>query len=99
VEFKAWRGLVERIGQRQARGLLAGGGYAVRSQLWPTVLYVVTPDEIKVIDRGRQMSRICIVATDNSSIWDTVLARIQLLESGPDGEVQVYATGQIQNRG
>ncbi len=96
AEVRAWRALVDRIGERTARGMLAGGGYAVRSKLWPHLLYVVTPETVKVVNQGMQVSRICIVATDGGSVWDAVLSRIQLLESGADGEVQVFATGQLQ---
>lgn len=95
ADIRAWGALVERIGLRSARGMLVGGGYAVRSALWPYILYVVTPDIIKIVNQGMQVGRICIVAQDGGSIWDVVLNRIQLLESGVDGEVQVYATGQL----
>lgn len=95
ADIRAWGALVERIGERSARAMLAGGGYSVRSTLWPYVIYVVTPEIIKVINQGMQVGRICIVALDGGSIWDVILNRIQLLESGIDGEVQVYATGQL----
>lgn len=97
AEMRAWTALVERIGERGARGMLAGGGYAVRSAIWPYILYVVTPEIIKVVNQGVHVSSICIVTTDGSSVWDTVLNRIQLLEAGADGEVQVYATGRVQH--
>lgn len=95
ADIRAWGALVERIGERSARGMLVGGGYAVRSALWPYILYIVTPDIIKIVNQGMQVGRICIVAQDGGSIWDGVLNRIQLLEGGVDGEVQVYATGQL----
>lgn len=95
ADLRAWQALIERIGERAARAIIAGGGYSVRSTLWPYVLYVVTPDIIKVINQGVQVSRICIVALDGGSIWDAVLNRIQLLEAGIDGEVQVFATGAL----
>lgn len=97
AEVRAWNTLVERIGERGARGMLAGGGYAVRSTLWPYIVYVVTPEIIKVVNQGVHVSSICIVTTDGSSVWDTVLNRIQLLEAGADGEVQVYAAGRVQH--
>jgi len=95
----AWRALVAKIGSRPARALLAGGGYAVRSHLWPQhVLYIVTPEIIKVVNEGIYVSSICVVATDGGSRWDAVLNRISLLEAGADGEVQVYATGELRRR-
>jgi len=93
VDMRAWQALVERIGERAARAIIGGGGFSVRSTLWPYVLYVVTPDIIKIINQGVQVSRICIVAIDGGSIWDAVLNRIQLLEAGVDGEGQIFATG------
>lgn len=95
ADLRAWQALIERIGERAARAIIAGGGFSVRSTLWPYVLYVVTPDIIKVVNQGVQVSRICIVAQDGGSIWDAVLNRIQLLEAGIDGEVQVFATGAL----
>lgn len=96
AEMRAWDALVARIGESAARGLLNGGGYTVRSTLWPSVIYVVTPEIIKVVYFGMQVGRICIVASDGASIWDVVLNRIQLLHAGVDGEAQVFATGELR---
>ncbi len=96
ADVVAWNALVDRIGERAALGMLAGGGWAVRSTMWPGVLFVVTPEIIKIVNQGMHVSSICIVSRDGGSIWDVVLNRIQLLSSGADGEVQVFATGAFQ---
>jgi len=96
AEVRSWQELVARIGETAARAMLVGGGYAVRSKLWPYVVYVVTPQTIKVINQGVQVSSICIISPDSSPLWDVVLNRIDLLQAGVEGEVQVFATGEIR---
>lgn len=96
AEIRAWEALCARIGTHAALAMVAGGGYAVRSKLWRHVLYVVTPEIIKVVNQGVQVSAICIIPTDGVSVWDAVLNRISLLEAGEEGEVQVFGTGQLQ---
>src|SRR5260370_1947509 len=90
----AWRALVEKIGKRQARAIFSGGGYAVRSWLWPEhVLYVVTPEIIKVVNQGVHVSSICVVPLDGGSRWDAVLNPISLLEAGGGRRVAGVAPG------
>jgi hypothetical protein len=86
---------VDHIGARDAQAMLAGGGVAVRSQLWPGLIYIVAQDIIRVVNQGMLVGRICIVPVDGGSIWDAILSRIQLLQSGADGEAQVFGSGNI----
>ena len=93
AEMRAWRALVAREGEAVVAPLLHGGAIPVRSALWPNVVYLVRTDQIAVLREGQQVASICLQLADGGPIWDAVANRLQLLRAGPDGEVQVWATG------
>ena len=93
---RAWRALVATEGEAAVAPLLHGGAIPVRSALWPNVVYLVRTDQIAVLREGQQVASICLQLADGGPVWDVVANRLQLLRAGPDGEVQVWATGNLR---
>lgn len=91
AEMRAWRGLVAQEGEAAVTPLLHGGGVAVRSSLWPTVVYLVKTDWTLVLREGQVVQNLCLQPTDGAPVWDAVADRLQLLRAGPEGEVAVWA--------
>ena len=91
AEMRAWRGLVQQEGEAAAAPFLHGGGVGVRSTLWPSVLYLVKADIILVLRDGQLVQRLCLQSADGAPLWDAVANRLQLLRSGTEGELAVWA--------
>ena len=92
AEVRAWEALREREGEGPAMALAAGGAVAVRSHLWPGVVYLVRVGTIQVLREGQTVSMLCLQLADGGPVWDAVANRLSLLRAGEEGEVQVWAT-------
>ena len=92
AEMRAWQALCEHEGEATARTLAREGAIAVRSTLWPGVIYLVRVGTIQVLRDGQTVSALCLQVADGGSVWDAVANRLSLLRAGADGEIQVWAT-------
>ena len=91
AEVRAWEALREREGEGPAMALAAGGAVAVRSHLWPGVVYLVRVGTIQVIRDGQTVSNLCLQLADGGPVWDAVANRLSLLRAGEEGEIEVWA--------
>lgn len=95
AEMRAWRGLQAQEGEAAVAPFLHGGGVAVRSASWPAVVYLVKADIVLVLREGQIVQRLCLQSADGAPLWDAVANRLQLLRSGVEGELAVWAAAGI----
>lgn len=91
AEVRAWEALREREGEGPAMVLASGGAVAVRSHLWPGVVYLVRVGTIQVLRDGKTVSNLCLQLADGGPVWDAVANRLSLLRAGEGGEIEVWA--------
>jgi hypothetical protein len=85
--------LIEAIGSEAVARLEAGGGYPIKSTLWPNVIYVVPKTgKVAIVKDGYVMSRSCIDVPGNIPWPDHVLTRIKAIQAD---ETVVFCTGNI----
>lgn len=98
AEMRAWQGLCDKEGEAAVMPLLHGGALAVRSTLWPAVVYLVKPETVLVLREGQVVSALCLQLADGGSIWDAVANRLSLLRAGGAGEIALWASANAMNR-
>ena len=96
AELRALDLLQKHIGASAVAAIQAGGGYPVKSKLWPGVVYLVplgTHTRIKVMDNGVVVAESCLVGDDSTLPWpDLMLQRIRAIELD---ETIVHTTGVV----
>jgi hypothetical protein len=85
--------LIEAIGAEAVARIEAGGGYPIRSILWPNVVYVVPKTgKVVILKDGGVHGRSCIDVTGNVPWPDHVLTRIKSIQTD---ETVVFCTGNM----
>ena len=96
AELRALDLLQKHIGAPAVAAIQAGGGYPVKSKLWPGVVYLVplgTHTRIKVMDNGVVVAESCLISDDSLLPWpDLMLQRIRAIELD---ETIVHTTGVV----
>ena len=91
ARFKGWK--VETIGDEAAARIQAGGGYAIRSTLWPGVCYIVPAEgKVLIVRNGQVVSRSCLEVAEYVPWPDKVLTRIKRIQAD---ETVVFCTGNL----
>jgi hypothetical protein len=85
--------LIEAIGAEAVARIEAGGGYPIKSVLWPSIVYVVPKTgKVMILKDGMVMGRSCIDVTGNVPWPDHVLTRIKSIQTD---ETVVFCTGNM----